>query len=33
MARIYETCADRRNNSKNFSPSKLFFIVVPIFCP
>jgi hypothetical protein len=28
--RIYETCTDRRNNSKIFFPSKLFFIVVHI---
>ena len=28
--RIYETCTDRRNNSKFFFPNKLFFIVVYI---
>jgi len=27
---IYETCTDRRNNSKLFSPNKLFFILVHI---
>jgi len=27
--RIYETCTDKRNNSKKF-PNKLFFIVVHI---
>jgi len=28
--RIYENCTDRRNNSKYFFPSKLFFVTVHI---
>ena len=30
MTCIYETCTDRRNNSKFFFPSKLFFTFLPL---